>query len=306
MTNIARASSPRNYFLDALRLFFAFMVICLHVPMMGSNIMMPLLRCAVPFFYIVSGYYVTSSSIERNLVRNAKKWALLWLKYFIIIGIISIILHYIYHEPILFSKGNILEIFVFYGKTMSMDHLVINGVSTGLYTIWFLIGGSYAFCFFYMMRRVRRRIICGIVVVMFIVGLALSMLGHNIPRWFYLSIPYIGLGMFLRQTRGKWDKVRTSYIMCMGVITLIGMFIEWMIYYRHSIAMETSILTPLFMYMLMLMAFRARSMKIVIIMGKLGKATTLPIYIYHRTIYALLLAVTPPPYIKDFYKPMAL
>ncbi len=41
----------------------------------------------------------------------------------------------------------------------------------------------------------------------------------------------------------------------MGVITLIGMFIEWMIYYRHSLAMETSILTPLFMYMLMLMAF---------------------------------------------------
>ncbi len=85
--------------------------------------------------------------------------------------------------------------------------------------------------------------------------------------------------------------------MCMGVITLIGMFVEWMIYYRHCIAMETSILTPLFMYMLMLMAFRARSKNIVVIItGKLGKTTTLPIYIYHRTIYALLLAVTPPLY----------
>lgn len=156
------------------------------------------------------------------------------------------------------------------------------------------------------MWRVRRRSVCGVVAAMFIVGLALSMLGHNIPRWLYLSIPYIGLGMFLRQTSGKWDKVRTTHIMCMGVITLIGMFVEWMIYYRHCIAMETSILTPLFMYMLMLMAFRARSKNIVVIItGKLGKTTTLPIYIYHRTIYALLLAVTPP-YIKDFYKPMAL
>ena len=104
MTNIARASSPRNYFLDALRLIFAYLVICLHVPMMGSNIMMPLLRCTVPFFYIVSGYYVMTSSIERNLVRDAKKWAMLWLKYFIIIGIISVILHYIYHESIFFRK----------------------------------------------------------------------------------------------------------------------------------------------------------------------------------------------------------
>lgn len=297
MTDTIKASLSRNYVIDALRLLFAFFVVCLHVPLSGANILMPLLRCAVPFFYIVSGYYVMASSVERDLVRNAKRWALLWLKYFVIIGIISIILHAVSHEPIQFSKGNILEIFVFYGKTTAMDHIVINGVSTGLYTIWFLLGGSYAFLFFYMLRNVKGIFVFGLVACMFFLGIALCMKSYNIPRWFYLSIPYIFLGMLLRKTRDNWDMIKNSFLMFMGVISFIGMSIEWMIFNQKGIAMETSMFTPLFMYFCMLLTFRVRlKSKFVIKMGILGRATTLPIYIYHRAVYALLLAVTPPLY----------
>lgn len=52
----------RNLLIDYARYVFAFLVVCIHVLLAhGGTLYMPLARCAVPFFYLVTGYFLSIS-----------------------------------------------------------------------------------------------------------------------------------------------------------------------------------------------------------------------------------------------------
>lgn len=61
----------RNHGLDLLKTISAFMVICIHVPFPGivGTIITPLTRIAVPLFFMITGYYYSSTK-ERNRVNK--------------------------------------------------------------------------------------------------------------------------------------------------------------------------------------------------------------------------------------------
>lgn len=61
----------RNHGLDLLKTISAFMVICIHVPFPGivGTIITPLTRIAVPLFFMITGYYYSSTK-ERNHVNK--------------------------------------------------------------------------------------------------------------------------------------------------------------------------------------------------------------------------------------------
>lgn len=49
----------RNPIIEYARYLFAFSVVCLHVPLgYGSSVIIPFARCAVPFFYMIMGYFL--------------------------------------------------------------------------------------------------------------------------------------------------------------------------------------------------------------------------------------------------------
>jgi len=72
----------RNALMDTLRLEVALFVVLLHAPLpgaFGENIK-PILRCAVPFFFMVSGYWLFDEDparMQARLAKQAKKMALL-------------------------------------------------------------------------------------------------------------------------------------------------------------------------------------------------------------------------------------
>lgn len=71
---------PRNLAIDIFRLVAAFFVICIHAPFItwGLN---PIYKCAVPFFCILTGYYLDINNISyKKLFRRI-------LKYFKILGV---------------------------------------------------------------------------------------------------------------------------------------------------------------------------------------------------------------------------
>ena len=285
----------RNNTIDIFRLLFAFCVVCIHVPFVGAGKMMPIFRCAVPFFYMVSGYFMMSSNIEIKLKSNFKKWMKLWFKYFLIIGTISILLHSWYKEPIAYSWHDIIEIFVYDGKTLSMDHIVIKGESTGLYTIWFLLCGAYSFLFYYFYKKYfSNKYICLIVITMFFVSLLLISEGHKVPRWTYLSIPYVGLGMLVRKYQNKFISCNRGLI-ALILLLLFGTYVEFYFANIHSISLETTCLSPCLMFFVFIELTKYNSQnKIARYISSLGRTTTMNVYIYHRPVYALLLAITPP------------
>ena len=75
-------AANRNALMDTLRLAASFFVVVLHAPLPGafSEAIRPILRCAVPFFFMVSGYWLADSDTQRMRARmdkQAKKMALL-------------------------------------------------------------------------------------------------------------------------------------------------------------------------------------------------------------------------------------
>ena len=72
---MSAAASPRNALLDTLRLAAAFFVVVLHAPLPGAfgEAVKPILRCAVPFFFMVSGYFLSGSGVNRMRERLGKQ-----------------------------------------------------------------------------------------------------------------------------------------------------------------------------------------------------------------------------------------
>lgn len=62
----------RNYSIDTLKLICAILVISLHVPLPEGSIdyLTPIMRCAVPVFFMLSGYFTYSKSGLNNVIRK--------------------------------------------------------------------------------------------------------------------------------------------------------------------------------------------------------------------------------------------
>ena len=74
----------RDYAVDLGRFAFAFLVVTLHMSMFANQYLLPLARCAVPFFYLVSGYYMfkpDERKFSRSIVHNGRKWLKLYVSY---------------------------------------------------------------------------------------------------------------------------------------------------------------------------------------------------------------------------------
>ena len=69
------AQVPRNALMDALRLLAAFFVVLLHAPLPGGfgEVIKPILRCAVPFFFMVSGWWLADNDMARIRARLGKQ-----------------------------------------------------------------------------------------------------------------------------------------------------------------------------------------------------------------------------------------
>ena len=87
----------RNISIDISRFIFAFLVVVLHVPLLyyGGVLLRPFARYAVPFFFIISGFYLYSSDAVRlraRVLAFAKKWFSLWFAYTLILAFVAVII----------------------------------------------------------------------------------------------------------------------------------------------------------------------------------------------------------------------
>lgn len=62
----------RNIAIDTARWIFAFLVVVIHIPLWRGDLLLPIARSAVPFFFIIAGFYLKDS--DKALLNNAKKW----------------------------------------------------------------------------------------------------------------------------------------------------------------------------------------------------------------------------------------
>ena len=69
--------NERNYAFDVLKFFMATFVVFIHVPTPYYNILDPIYRCAVPVFFIISGYFLYSEDsqiiFQERILKNINK-----------------------------------------------------------------------------------------------------------------------------------------------------------------------------------------------------------------------------------------
>ena len=105
----------RNGWIDIGRFVFALLVVFIHVPMRGSIYLWPFARCAVPFFFLIAGYFCYSDDslqFKNSINKNYKKWFFLWLKYTsMIISVVIVINYMVGLQNVTFPYVDIINFF---------------------------------------------------------------------------------------------------------------------------------------------------------------------------------------------------
>ena len=283
-------ATTRYNSLDALRLFFAFMVVLIHVPMKGGSLLEPIYRLAVPYFYVLSGYFLyheATAVLRDKLWKTSCKWFQMYVKYFVVLGICSVVLHSALNQSVVWSWSDLKSIFIGNGTTQSLDVVDINGNNYGLYTLWFLLGGGYALFILYLAKKyLANSYIYCIACVLYICSLIGILNGLYIPRWLYLSVPYMALGLFIHE---HLNMLSVHYKRRIWIVIYILALVEWILYRCESIKMECSFLTPLIIIHLFVLCINSRGNSVIVERcAEWGRRYSLDIYLYHRLWWCCL------------------
>lgn len=145
----------RNKSLDAAKAIAAFMVVCIHVsfPGMAGQIIKVLARCAVPFFFMVSGYFCY---YERgNAVDKIPAKILHILKLFMISAVFYLI------WECLMKSWDGEGICVWLKEAASMEHLkeflIYNSTSPLRAHLWFLPALVYCYIIAFFIEKLELR-----------------------------------------------------------------------------------------------------------------------------------------------------
>lgn len=192
----------RNPLIDYARYVFAFLIVCIHVPLAhGGTLYMPLARCAVPFFYLVTGYFLSISMEDGNAEYKMRKICVKWLKlygkYIVLFLLISVVLDTCFHQMECWTSID-SQWMLLSGNPPFIDQHVWNGHIYGISTLWFLYCGVLALCMLNLLRKyLYTKWLLGIIITFQIVSVIA--LHEQWTRWllFYSSVPFLYYGMLL-------------------------------------------------------------------------------------------------------------
>ena len=223
-------NSQKNNTLELLKLFSSYMVIFIHISFYGGLdvVVDTLARFAVPFFFLISGFYsykITSEKIKKG-IRNV--FTLL---------ILATVCYTIYNILPLLLKGNINGAVFYFNKYIDINFLIklfIFNVSGSSGHLWYLFALIYVYAIFYFVtvRRLNEKVIFItsflLLFLQILSGEFLSVLGIVTPipivrNFALIGIPFFGLGLLAKKHENKLCSI-PNYVIVISVI--IGSFVS--------------------------------------------------------------------------------
>lgn len=285
----------RNPSIELFRYVFAFLVVFIHVPLLhGGMLLMPLARCAVPFFYLISGFFLAKKTCNVDLIPfmpTAKKWILMWGKYFVVFAIIGVLIDW-YCGNITYPNIKDFASLVLTGQCMYVDEHIVATHKLGLLTLWFLYEGALAFALIYVLRKNLYSKVM-LIVVMAVQLVAAIFVHKGITTWLfpYSSFPFLYYGMWL-----SW-KDKTHHIVKKKMLLIAACFLYILGMVEYKCFGDVVFVNLPFSVMIFMLITSSGAEKILrrfappILLGILQKSTpvTLDIYIWHRLVYVLIM-----------------
>ena len=260
--------------------------------MKGGLYLYPLARCAVPFFFIVAGYFCSSkdsSSLEEPLKKNIKKWFFLWLKFTVVFFVI-VTASNLYLGNILYTSHD-LQTFLKEGSAPFCDMISFAGKTYGISVIWFLYSGTLAFIILYITRKLLFKPLFAVsVFLFFLLAIFVNYETVKIPRFLYLGLPFIYIGVLLRNHNSFIFK-NLKLIIPFAIFSLAACYAEFFYVIKtlgfHNV--QCYWLTP-FLSVSLFSLLLCLGDKFTIGV-KLPTVLTLDVYIWHRFVF-FIFAVT--------------
>lgn len=246
----------RNYSIDILKFICAILVVFLHTDCVYHDYILPLTRCAVPCFFMISGYLLfNDGDIEISRLKRSTRNIL-----HIIVW--STLLFACYKEAVAIHQGSVYipslrELFNF---------IVLNENPFGGH-LWYL--GAY----------------------LYVLLIAMIISKYKIWKYMFLfvGLPYFALGACLKKYSDKISKIKYYYWLIGGILfSLTSLMEKWVLLYldknpgREHYFSSTLLALCLF---LLVLSFKKKEPTIY---STIGNKDSLYIYIFHPLFISII------------------
>ena len=216
----------RNHSLDSLKFLCAIFVVFLHTPQpeIWENYITPFLNCAVPIFFMISGYFTyKKKDIRHTIIKRKKHLIYIFCIMFLFYLSLSLIANgkdSLEHLSILFSPGFIL----------------LNSVPYSMH-LWYIIAYIYVLLIILLVEKYNLyKWLFYITPILLITGLTVGkyseiLLDNSFPtnytrNFLFTGLPFFSLGMIIKKAK-QIPNIHVAVILCivfyiLGVIEVLN------------------------------------------------------------------------------------
>lgn len=275
----------RLYSIDLLKMLCAILVIFIHVWTPYRTYVLPITRCAVPCFFIISGYLVYSENkliFKEHLQRSIKKIFKIFVWSTILFALIKFLLAF-KNNDFNFLQLSTLRDFILFNENPFGFHLwYINAYLYTLLIIFFLLKKNKLI---YIYRTIPFLLLMDLCLGKYSLVLWNKEFPYTYMRNFLcVGIPYFSIGMLIKQYKKQILKFNYLYLLtfCGIVLFSLGSMAEYKILVefnkntvRDHYISSTFLAISLFLFFVLLKSNKSTSL------SRLGEKYSLYIYIFH-------------------------
>ncbi len=220
--------NKKNLTLEIFKLIASYMVVFIHVCFYGKigAAVDALARFAVPFFFVVSGFYsynCTTDKIKKKITHILR---------ILFLGVTSF---FVFDVTVLLLNEDFQGVFDYilqYSKAENLIELLLLNVPVHRSPLWYLLAIFYVYIIYYFVTKIKisERVVFLVSIILLIVNLVLgeglSAFGVFIPVQFIrnfvlMGIPFFGLGLIIRKYKDKLFLVPNYIVFILGIIGVV-------------------------------------------------------------------------------------
>lgn len=103
----------RNYSVDSLKFICAVLIVFLHVPCRFQSYYLPVTRCAVPCFFIISGYFLMGENMQERMKKGSIRMFKLMVESSLLFAIVVFVTHHFEIDSIIPSVEKLIDFVLF-------------------------------------------------------------------------------------------------------------------------------------------------------------------------------------------------
>jgi len=284
----------KNYTLNFVKFIACVFVVLIHIKFPGNIglYISCLARFAVPFFFMISGYYSykvinTKNHVKKHIIKILKISIIATISYFIF----NILYYYYYHEnknliETFFTFDN-LKYFIFFNQINFAGHL------------WFLYALLYNYLIYYIAYK-KKKVLYFLIPILLsiniIIGIRINLFGLNyknfvIRNFMFVGLPFFMIGNFINKYKTKILKLfSNTFLICIIIISSITSIIECVYIGYLDLHISTIFLTiSIFLWCILNPNFIKKNNLIAIF----GEKYSLGIYLSHLMLITIIKNIIP-------------